>query len=732
MIVLVQINFSEDHSEKILPLGILSVGSALKKNNHEVKLFNINEKEINGTVLAISNLNPLYVGISVMTGMQTEHSATLSKKIKEIKDIPILWGGIHPSLLPVQCLNEKYLDYVIVGEGEETILEFTEALLSNNVANRLPSILGLGYKKTDGSAMVNPCRPLIEDLDKWRLDFSLLDMNKYVYKLGPYKKVIAYKSSRGCPFNCGFCYNNEFNKGRWRVWSIKNVVEDINFLKEKYQIDAVKFYDDNFFVDKKRAYDILEAIDLPSHLEVRSDFIDDEIAAKLKSLKVFDMLIGLESGSDRLLQLIDKRFKVSRLLDGVKSIAKYDLHATYSFIVGLPTETKEEFKQTIDLMYELYKIHPKAGFTMGAYLPYPGSRMFEFSLQNGFKMPVSTEEWGKIDRFRKNFDSPWVDAKRVWIIRECFKIMSWDFIVFKKWFEFRIKHYFYFWPLDIYLIEFLANVAIEEKNIFGKVMRRMYNFVRTKHVGDIGPHIKFNRGKLLSGIIYPEFFKINQNDEVLNVGCGDGPQAVLYKDSFKHMVGVDINKDRLDKAEQVKNFFNINNFEFICANVEDIPLEKQFDKVIAVDIVEHVIHPDKLVSEIHRLLKSDGELLMTFPAMHDKWELFFRFIGRKILRRKGKPKKEGWDPDVHQYDYSLKQWIKLLEDGGFVLAKARGSTLFPPLHYYGLPRFWFTNSIIHSIDNWLCQLPFLKNYGQALVCVFIRGIKPNEIVDLKK
>ena len=303
-------------------------------------------------------------------------------------------------------------------------------------------------------------------------------MNDYVYKLGKYRRVIAYKTSRGCPFSCAFCYNNKFNQSRWRPWSEKVVLEDIEFLKRNYNIEAIKFYDDNFFVNKARALRILKAINLPSHLEIRIDFIDDQIAKFLKELKVFDLLIGLESGSNRLLELIDKNFTVDRMIEGVRAIAKYDLHATYSFIVGLPTETEKEFWQTIDLMYKIYKIHPQAGFTLGAYLPYPGSKMYDFSVKQGFKPPARTEDWGRIDRFRKNFDSPWVDAKKVWVIRECFKIMSWDFKVFKSWFELRIKHSLYKWPLDIYLIEYLAGIAIEEKGFLGKSLRKIYNLLR--------------------------------------------------------------------------------------------------------------------------------------------------------------------------------------------------------------------------------------------------------------
>ncbi|OGY46836.1 MAG: hypothetical protein A3J62_03680 [Candidatus Buchananbacteria bacterium RIFCSPHIGHO2_02_FULL_38_8] len=237
--------------------------------------------------------------------------------------------------------------------------------------------------------------------------------------------------------------------------------------------------------------------------------------------------------------------------------------------------------------------------------------------------------------------------------------------------------------------------------------------------------INFKKGKLISGIIYPEIFPLTKKDSVLNIGCGDGVQAVVYQGHFKKMIGVDINQERLNIANKLSDFYSLDNFETLKANVENIPLDEKFDKAIAVDIIEHVVNPDKLIQEASRLVKERGQLLITFPAMHDRWENLFRFVGRKILRRKGKTVylpaqagKDGWDPDAHQHSYKLKKWIKIVESGGFKLIKSRASTLFPPLHYLGLPRFWFSNHLIHLFDRFFCSLPIIKNFGQALVCVF--------------
>jgi radical SAM superfamily enzyme YgiQ (UPF0313 family) len=289
---------------------------------------------------------------------------------------------------------------------------------------------------------------------------------------------MAYKASRGCIFNCAFCYNKVFNRGKWRAWSVNAVVEDIIFLKTKYGVDAIKFYDDNFFIDRQRALEILEKIDLPTHTEIRIDMIIDDLARRLKELKVSEFLIGIESGSNRILELIGKGYEVDKIKQGVEILAKYGLYATYSTIVGLPAETREEFNQTLDLMCWVHKTHPRAGFTLGAYLPYPGSSMYQFAIEKGFKPPLKTEDWGSIDRFRKDFSSPWIDNKKVWRIREYFKFFSYKIGILNKWLEFRIKHRFFKFSFDIPIIEFLAGLAIEEKGFIGKVLRRIHNLIK--------------------------------------------------------------------------------------------------------------------------------------------------------------------------------------------------------------------------------------------------------------
>lgn len=230
----------------------------------------------------------------------------------------------------------------------------------------------------------------------------------------------------------------------------------------------------------------------------------------------------------------------------------------------------------------------------------------------------------------------------------------------------------------------------------------------------------FLRGKIISGRIYPEFFALNSSDRVLNIGCGEGAQTVVYAGRYWEMMGIDINQGRLEKSREAMHLYNVEGYTAITANVENMPFRSGvFDKAIAVDIIEHVKSPHQLCREAHRMLNENGELLITFPSMHDKFTNLVTALVHIIRKQKRNKAKPGdWNPDAHNQRYPVSEWVRIVEESGFELIKARASTLFPPLHLYGIPRFWYVNNFIHRIDSWFCRQPVLRNYGQSLVCVF--------------
>lgn len=231
---------------------------------------------------------------------------------------------------------------------------------------------------------------------------------------------------------------------------------------------------------------------------------------------------------------------------------------------------------------------------------------------------------------------------------------------------------------------------------------------------------QFVDGKVLSGRVYPEFFPFAQSDNVLNVGCGYGPQVIAYQGNFRRMIGVDITIDRLEKSLDIQSDYA---YYPIGGDVEYMPLASgQFDKAIAIDIIEHVRDPQQMCKEIHRLLKPGGEVLITFPTMHDRYVKGVSWVARHILRRKSKgtfhDTTDVWHPDAHNQEHPVREWIQLIESCGLYAQRSRATTLFPPLHLYGVPRFWFSNETVHRVDRFLADRGLLKNYGQGLMVIF--------------
>lgn len=227
-------------------------------------------------------------------------------------------------------------------------------------------------------------------------------------------------------------------------------------------------------------------------------------------------------------------------------------------------------------------------------------------------------------------------------------------------------------------------------------------------------------GKVTSSVVYPSFFPIKPEERVINFGCGVGPQAVAYKDRYLEMVGIDLNAERLKMSEILLAEQAIRNYRTLCVPVEQTGLpDASFEKALAIDIIEHLPDPSALLAEARRVLMPGGELLVSVPAMHDHYVHAFRWIG-KILGRKTIELPSG-HLDAHNSANCVSVWETIAVDARFSIVRTRASTLFPPLHLYGIPRFWFKNALIRSVDGFFCSLPILKRFGQAYLMVLRKG-----------
>jgi magnesium-protoporphyrin IX monomethyl ester (oxidative) cyclase len=397
---------------KHIPLGILYVGSNLKKYGYNVRLHHILPNEIDVTVRHISSSKPLWIGMSVLSGMTTYWSALASKKLKmSCPDIPIVWGGPHATLCVHECLLENYVNIVVRGEGELTSIGLSEALLnSGNYIDNLQKVDGISFKTNQQEIIHNKDRNLIQNLDELPLDFSLLRMDHYVDT--EKMRTVSFFSSRGCPFNCAFCSTPRFFNKTYRFHSEEYVIEKISYLKTKNGINTIYFSDDNFYLEKKRARRIIERMKEREvrcgTLDVRLDQLNEEDLHFFKDNNVYGLFFGWESGNDRLLKLMRKQLSVDQIRYKADLIEKHKITSWGSGIILLPTESFDEVMNTIRFSMELRKKLKGSVISVFRFMPLPKTDFTSLAISEGFKLPVSQEDWRKIDPLEPFYKVEWI------------------------------------------------------------------------------------------------------------------------------------------------------------------------------------------------------------------------------------------------------------------------------------------------------------------------------------
>ncbi|MHA1788408.1 MAG: B12-binding domain-containing radical SAM protein [Candidatus Helarchaeota archaeon] len=380
------------------PLGLLSLASVLREAGHKVMIYDHNVE--NDGFKECKKFDPEMVGITSFTGPMILDALRMSGYYHD-QGIPVVWGGIHPSLLPIQTIKNSKIDMVVVGEGEETIVD-----LANSIENHrnLENVKGLIWKETKDDGIKireNAPRKFIEDLDSLPFPaWELIDVRKYKNTLMGWEnnasEIFSIQTSRGCPFRCGFCYNTIFNNRKWRSKSADRVIEEISFLKEKFKIDKINFRDDNFVVNNKRVMDICRNIyknklDITFAIDCRVDLLTRNMARLLKIAGCNQIYFGIESGSPRILNFIKKDITLQQAMDAVNLCKKVKIKSSTSFILGLPTEKQTDLLLTRKFIYKLMPDN----LLVKIFVPYPGTFLYDYVIKNGlFNPPLKLEDWG--------------------------------------------------------------------------------------------------------------------------------------------------------------------------------------------------------------------------------------------------------------------------------------------------------------------------------------------------
>ena len=367
------------------PLGVCYLSSYLKERGYRVSILDLDVETFNlvktkGTytihdiVYLIKDKGHFDVmGISCLTSARYKKAHALAE-IGKWLGMTTIMGGNYPTNSPKMALDDKNVDYVVLGEGEET---FYKLLRSIEEDAGLEEIDGVGYKNT-----IRNKKSFIQDLDLLPYpDYENLDIEKY-YKVGMSQswdgnnRFFTLITSRGCPNQCTYCVSHNTFGYKNRVRSVENVLKEVDWVKNKFGANDILLQDDNFTKDKPRAKEIIDGLRLrglkwsiPNGLEVNT--IDRDFLEKVKASGCVDLTLAIESGSPKTLKMIKKSVDLNHAKEVINIMRELGIYSKVFFMIGFPGETKEDIQQTID-----YASNLKPDWSLFSIVnPLPGSEI---------------------------------------------------------------------------------------------------------------------------------------------------------------------------------------------------------------------------------------------------------------------------------------------------------------------------------------------------------------------
>lgn len=419
------------------PEGLLAVAAVPVNKGYDVRLIDQRvtstfEADLDEAVGPETKL----IGLTAITGQQIKYAMKVTRTVKaKYPHIPICWGGVHATLVPEQTAAHPLVDFVVVGDGDLVFCELYERLRDGLP---LDDMRGIVYREngevrsnvgevelrvvgeTGSYAVIrkNGTADVIRDLDALpELPYHLLDMDRYhVFFTEEGHKSATMNTSRGCPFRCKFCSDPVLNEGRWRGFSAKRVLEKVEYLRQQHGIRMIFFQDDYFPGSKKRFIEILEGLKkmgniLWSTLGIRADTLTkltDEQWDLLYESGCHSLDIGIESGNERVIKMVNKAETLDEMRQSNLKLAQYPIKVKYTMIVGFPGETEDEIMDTVRFALELERDNPNAYSLIFPFMPIVGTPFYFDAVKLGFRNPETLEDWEGMD-----FDM-WTKKYRGW------------------------------------------------------------------------------------------------------------------------------------------------------------------------------------------------------------------------------------------------------------------------------------------------------------------------------
>jgi radical SAM superfamily enzyme YgiQ (UPF0313 family) len=395
------------------PLNLLSIASPLLAVGFRVSIIDAAIVPDFERALARELDEALCLGISLLTGPMIRSAAKVARFARQrFPGLAVILGGWHPSLLPQQTLEADYVDVVVRGQGELTLLEIVQRL---SAGSDLAGIRGASVK-VDGRMVHGPERP-VENLNRLPTPaFHLADFDAYEKACG--LRTLTYASSVGCPYACNYCTDQVFYKRRFNAYRPERVVREVTELVARYGLSEVAFLDSNFPVDVKRALEIargfLEAdVKFRWTVQASTDLLcrmSDEDVCVLAEAGLHHLGFGTESGSEEVLAFMNKKHqRISDMYETARKTGRAGIRVTFNLIFGYPGETEADRVKTLRIMNDIGRQYLHVSFSPNVFTPYPGIPIWPQLKQMGVHEPQSLEEWANVDLGSNHL--PWLQGE---------------------------------------------------------------------------------------------------------------------------------------------------------------------------------------------------------------------------------------------------------------------------------------------------------------------------------
>ena len=399
-----------------LPLELICVGSPLARKGYQVRIIDQRvQADWRERLQSALAEKPICVGVTSTTGPQLRQALEVSQWVKQHQDVPVVWGGLHATILPEQTLERPEIDYVVQGEGERAFEELVGELERGVAA---PNVAGV-WRKEAGRAVGGGLRPFIDPNQEPFLDYDLVDVQRYKRTVFGVERL-SFSTSRGCRFPCAFCYTTVVHRRQWRALREDLAVEQMKEFTRRYGVRGLFLTDANFFLDLDRARGILERVVRDNlgvtftRLHIRFDTLrrlsDDDLQL-IERAGCKCLAVGVESGAERVRRLLHKPVDEGELLEVNRRLKRFSIMPFYFFMIGFPTETRDELKATVNLFSRLLEDNPRASKSVNVYAPFPGTEMFDRAVEEGLKPPASMEDWFSFSYRQLGAGGCWLPAR---------------------------------------------------------------------------------------------------------------------------------------------------------------------------------------------------------------------------------------------------------------------------------------------------------------------------------